>query len=61
VGEVVFTDTFESGDSKYRYGQAYFDLVSHWGDVFPFDLSDTGGAFVCGLLLSQLGSGLPRP
>jgi hypothetical protein len=33
VGEVVFTDTFESGDSKYRYGQAYFDLVSHWGDV----------------------------
>ncbi len=35
VGEVVFTDTFESGDSKYKYGQAYFDLVSHWGDVFP--------------------------
>jgi hypothetical protein len=35
IGEVVFTDTFESGDSKYRYGQAYFDLVSHWGDVFP--------------------------
>ncbi len=35
VGEVVFTDTFESGDSRYRYGQAYFDLVSHWGDVFP--------------------------
>ena len=35
VGEVVFSDTFESGDSKYRYGQAYFDMVSHWGDVFP--------------------------
>jgi hypothetical protein len=35
VGEVVFSDTFESGDSKYRYGQAYFDMVSHWEDVFP--------------------------
>ncbi len=35
IGEAVFTDTFESGDSKYRYGQAYFDLASHWGDVFP--------------------------
>ena len=35
IGEVVYTDTFESGDSKYRYGQAYFDLASHWGDVFP--------------------------
>jgi hypothetical protein len=35
VGEVVFTDTLQSGDSKYRYGQAYFDYASHWGDVFP--------------------------
>jgi hypothetical protein len=34
-GEVVFTDTFMSGDSKYRYGQAFFDYASHWGDVFP--------------------------
>ncbi len=35
IGEAVFIDTFESGDSKYRYGQAYFDLASHWGDMFP--------------------------
>ncbi len=35
IGEVVFTDTFQSGDSRYRYGQAYFDYASHWGDVFP--------------------------
>jgi hypothetical protein len=35
VGEAVFTDTFMSGDSKFRYGQAFFDMVSHWGDVFP--------------------------
>ncbi len=33
--EVLFTDTFMSGDSRYKYGQAYFDLASHWGDVFP--------------------------
>jgi hypothetical protein len=35
IGEVVFTDTFQSGDSRFRYGQAYFDYASHWGDVFP--------------------------
>jgi hypothetical protein len=29
--EVVFTDTFQSGDSRYKYGQAFFDLASHWG------------------------------
>jgi hypothetical protein len=46
IGEVVFTDTFESGDSKYRYGQAYFDLVSHWGDVFPLkSRNDVGLSF----------------
>jgi hypothetical protein len=35
IGEVVFTDTFESGDSKYHYGQAFVDLVSQYGDVIP--------------------------
>ncbi len=46
IGEVVFTDTFESGDSKYRYGQAYFDLASHWGDVFPLrSRNDVGVSF----------------
>ena len=28
-GEAVFTDTFASGDIKFGYGQAFFDLVSH--------------------------------
>jgi hypothetical protein len=47
VGEVVFTDTFESGDAKHRYGQAYFDLVSHWGDVFPLrSRTQVGMSFV---------------
>ncbi len=35
IGECVFTDTFESKDSKYAYGQAYVDYVSRYGDVFP--------------------------
>jgi hypothetical protein len=35
VGEAVFTDTFQSGDSKFQYGQAYFDYASHWGVVLP--------------------------
>ncbi len=35
IGKAVFTDTFKSGDSKFGYGQVFFDLASHWGDVFP--------------------------
>jgi hypothetical protein len=33
IREVVFMDTFESGDSKFRYGQAFVDYKSRWGDV----------------------------
>jgi hypothetical protein len=47
VGEVVFNDTFESGDVKFKYGQAYFDMVSHWGDVFPLkSRTEVGISFV---------------
>jgi hypothetical protein len=35
ICEVVFTDTFETGDYKYRYGQAFVDYRSRWGDVVP--------------------------
>ncbi len=35
IGEAVFTDTFQSGDMKFGYAQAYFDYASHFGDVFP--------------------------
>ena len=46
IGEVVFTDTFESGDSKFKYGQAFYDLVSKWGDVFPLrSRNDVGTSF----------------
>jgi hypothetical protein len=34
-GEVLFTDTFVSGDSKFKFGQIYYDYASGWGDVFP--------------------------
>ena len=47
IGEAVFTDTFQSGDTKFMYGQAFFDLASHWGDVFPMrSRNDVGTAFV---------------
>jgi hypothetical protein len=44
---VVFTDTFESGDSKYRYGQAFYDLVTKWRDVSPLrSRNEVGTSFV---------------
>ena len=35
VAEVCFTDTFETKDNKYRYGQVFVDYRSRYGDVFP--------------------------
>ncbi len=35
VAEVCFTDTFETTDNKYRYGQVFVDYRSRYGDVFP--------------------------
>jgi hypothetical protein len=35
VAEVCFTDTFETEDNKYRYGQVFVDYRSCYGDVFP--------------------------
>jgi hypothetical protein len=35
ICEVVFTDTFETGDHHYRYGQAFVDYRSRYGDVIP--------------------------
>jgi hypothetical protein len=35
ICEVLFTDAFETGDSKFRYGQAFVDYRSRWGDVIP--------------------------
>jgi hypothetical protein len=35
IGEVVFTDTFEVEDSSFRYGQAYVDYRSKYGEIIP--------------------------
>jgi hypothetical protein len=46
IAEVVFTDTFETGDSKFRYGQAFVDYRSRWGDVNPLrSRTQVGWAF----------------
>jgi hypothetical protein len=46
ICEVVFMDTFETGDSKYRYGQAFVDYRSRWGDVVPLrSRTQVGWAF----------------
>jgi hypothetical protein len=34
TAEVVCTDTFETGDSRFKYCQVFYDLVSRWGWVF---------------------------
>jgi hypothetical protein len=35
IAEICFTDTFETKDTKYRYGQVFVDYRSRYGDVFP--------------------------
>ncbi len=35
IAEVCFTDTFETEDSSYKYGQAFVDYSSRYGDVQP--------------------------
>ena len=35
VAESVFTDTFETDDKSYRYGQAFVDYKSRYGMVYP--------------------------
>jgi hypothetical protein len=46
ICECVFTDTFETGDSRFRYGQAFVDYRSRWGDVIPLrSRTQVGWAF----------------
>jgi hypothetical protein len=35
IAEVCFTDTFETDDSTYKYGQAVVEYRSRFGDIFP--------------------------
>ncbi len=46
ICEVVFTDTFETGDHKFAYGQAFVDYRSRWGDIIPMrSRTQVGWAF----------------
>jgi hypothetical protein len=54
ICEVVFTDTFETGDHKFKYGQAFVDYRSRWGDVIPLrsrTLAGLSGSSAVGILL----------
>jgi hypothetical protein len=47
IAEVLSTDTFESGDIRFPYGQAFIDHASRWGDVIPLrSRKEIGAAFV---------------
>ena len=46
IAECLFTDTFETGDSRFKYCQVFYDLVSRWGWVFPMrSKTEVGLAF----------------
>jgi hypothetical protein len=46
IGEAVFTDTFESGDSRRKYCQVFYDHVSRYGYVTPMrSKTEMGDAF----------------
>jgi hypothetical protein len=51
IAEVVFTDTFESGDSRRKYRQVSYDHVSRFGYVTAMrskmDIGDTFAHFCC--------------
>jgi hypothetical protein len=47
IAEVLYTDTFHSGDARYPYGQAFMDHASRWGDIIPIrSRTAVGDAFV---------------
>ena len=46
IAEAVFTDTFEVDDSTYRYGQAFVDYRSKFGEIVPMkSRTQVGWAF----------------
>jgi hypothetical protein len=47
IAEVVYTDTFETGDYKFPYAQVFVDGVSRYGNVIPLrSRTEVGQAFV---------------
>jgi hypothetical protein len=58
IAEVVYTDTFETGDTRFKYCQVFYDLVSRCGWVFPMhSKTEVGLAFAT--FCSQ--NWVPRP
>ena len=51
IGEVVFSDTLESGDSRRKYGQVFYDYVSRYGFVVVMrsktEIGDAFAEFCC--------------
>ncbi len=51
IGEVIYTDTFYTGDHNFPYAQVFVDRVSRFGDVIPLrSRTEVGAAlvtFVC--------------
>ncbi len=51
IGEVVCTDTFESGNSRKKYCQVFYDIVSRFGYVTPMrsktEIGDAFADFCC--------------
>jgi hypothetical protein len=43
IGECVFMDSFEVDDSSYRYGQAFVDYRSNYGDIVPMKSRSQAG------------------
>jgi hypothetical protein len=47
IAEALSTDTFQSGDHKFPYEQAFVDHASRWGDIIPMrSRTEVGSAFV---------------
>ncbi len=43
IGEVVYMDSFEVDDSRYKYGQAFVDYRSNYGDIIPIKSRSQAG------------------
>jgi hypothetical protein len=47
IAEILYTDTFETGDLKFPYAQVFVDRTSRYGDVIPLrSRTEIGQAFV---------------
>ncbi len=46
IAEILFTGTFETDDKTYKYGQAFVDYRSRYGDIIPIrSMKRVGWAF----------------